>query len=143
MEKYILIIDNEQLLCHGLKRALNSEKVQIDTASAVVDAIARHNSRNYDLCLLDIKLSDENCLTLIETIRGQWPEIKIILMTTCDINSHEETLEYILQNGKTGVSHLLCKPFDLRQLKDIVAHGLNKARADRMPTGTFLRASTP
>lgn len=137
MEKYILIIDNEQLLCHGLKRALNREKVQIDTASTVIDAIARHNSRNYDLCLLDIKLSDEKCLTLIETIRGHWPEMKIILMTTCDINPHEEILEYILQNGKTGVSHLLCKPFDLHQLNNIVAYGLNEGLSESDTKGLF------
>lgn len=126
MEKYILIIDNEQLLCQGLKRAFNRGKVQIDTAATVGDAITRHNSCTYDLCLLEIRLSDEKCLTLIETIREQWPEMMIILMTTCDISPHEEINEYILQAEKNGASHLLCKPFDLQQLKDIVAHGLNE-----------------
>ena len=126
MKKYILVIDNEQLICSGLKRALSQEQLQIDTVSTVTDALIKHNSSDFDLCLLDIRL-DENGLSLIERVRKCWPDMKIILMTTCEINPHDDNDmdEYIQHAGKNGVSHYLCKPFNLQQLRDVVCHALN------------------
>lgn len=124
MKKYILVIDGEQLICSGMKRALSQEQLQIDTASTVIDAISRHKAFAYDLCLLDTRL-DEQGLTSIETVRRCWPATKIILMTTCDINPHDDMYEYIQHIGGNGVSHYLCKPFNLQQLKDAVSRALN------------------
>lgn len=143
MNRYILIIDKEQLLCQGLTRALRHGRVQVDSAPTVVDAMARHNRRDYDLCLLDIKLSDENCLNLIEIIREQWPGMKIILMTTCDISPHEEINEYILRAEKNGASRLLCKPFNLRQLRDVVAHSMEGGQDWPESNGLFSEGLRP
>jgi DNA-binding NtrC family response regulator len=124
MKKYILVIDEEQLICSGMKRALNQERFQIDTAASVTEAICRHKASAYDVCLLDTRF-DESCLPLLERVRKCWPGMKIILMTTCDISPHDNMYEYLQQVGENSVSRYLCKPFNLQQLNDAVAHALN------------------
>ncbi|MCL7487987.1 MAG: response regulator [Desulfobulbaceae bacterium] len=122
--KKLLIIDDGQLLCYGLRRALHQDQMQVDTVSSVKEAIRTLDSNSYDLCLVDIRFPDESGFETVKTIRDRWPDIKILLMTACDITLYENFTELIDIARSNGACHLLCKPFDLKQLREVISHAL-------------------
>lgn len=111
-------------MCYGLRRALQQDQMQVDTVSSVNEAIATLASNSYDLCLVDMRFPDESGFKTVKMIRDRWPDIKIILMTACDITLYENFIEIIDTAKSNGVCHLLCKPFDLRKLREVVSHAL-------------------
>jgi two-component system, response regulator, stage 0 sporulation protein F len=124
MKKHILVIDDERLMCFGLKKALSQDLVHVDTASSASEAILALSSCNYDVCLLDIRLPDDSGFKMMEVIRDFCPKIKIILMTTSDIVPDEVMNENIRKAKTNGACNFLCKPFDLKQLREVIAGAL-------------------
>lgn len=126
MRKHILVIDDERLMCYGLKKALSQDLIHVDTASSASEAILALGSCNYDICLLDIRLPDDSGLRMMEVIRDFCPRITIILMTTSDLVHDEAMSENIRKAGAGGACRVLCKPFDLKQLRDVIADALRE-----------------
>lgn len=120
MKKQILVIDEGRLMCYGLKKALSQELTEVDTAFTVRNALTSYGSNNYDLCLFDVCPPDDKGFELMEMIRNSWPNMRIILMTATDITLYHNPEEIIHKAKKNGASHLLCKPFELQLLKDVV-----------------------
>ena len=131
----ILIIDSEQLMCHGLKKALHRDHIQVDTASSVTDALMSCAGLLFDLCIFDIRLPDENGLRMVEALRSHWPGMNIILMTACDFGLDDNAAGYVQQIINNGVCHFLCKPFELQQLKELVTHTLYKGTNNSESSG--------
>lgn len=132
MKKHILIVDDEQLILYGLKRAFETEEIEIVTASSGEKARNQILARDFDLFLLDLRLSDSNGLQLMKIIKGRQPEAKIILMTASYFNSGDLSgnIEKAIKNG---ACHFLVKPFDLCELTDFVMQAL--WREDTFHTG--------
>jgi CheY-like chemotaxis protein len=124
MKKHILVIDDERLMCYGLKKALSQDLVEVDTASSASEAILALSSCNYDVCLLDVRLPDDSGFKMMEVIKDFCPKIKIILMTTSDIIPDEVMYENIRKAMANGACNFLCKPFDLKQLREVIAGAL-------------------
>ena len=147
MKKRILVIDDEHLMLYGLKKALSQEQVEVDTAGSAGEAKLALSSCRYDLCLIDIRLPDENGFKLMEVVRDLCPDIKIILMTAGDITLDDELNENIQKAKANGVCHFLCKPFDLDELKGLatqikLAVELPGLSSDRS-TAAFHKLSIP
>jgi CheY-like chemotaxis protein len=118
------VIDDERLICYGLKKALSQDLVEVDTASSASEAILALSSCNYDVCLLDVRLPDDSGFKMMEVIKDFCPKIKIILMTTSDIIPDEVMNENIRKAMANGACNFLCKPFDLKQLREVIAGAL-------------------
>lgn len=138
MKKRILVIDEGRLMCYGLKKALSQEKVEVDTAFTVTYAVTTFQSRTYDLCLFDICPPDEKGFELMGAIRSAWPGMKIILMSANDIALYEDPDGVIHKARSNGACHLLCKPFNLKLLKDIVLRTLREDCGDAWFTENFV-----
>jgi CheY-like chemotaxis protein len=127
MKKSILIIDHERLLCYGLKKALSQDLLKVDTASTYSEAVRSLIAYNYDMCLLDIRFPDVvTGFEMMEVIRHFCPETKIFLMTASDISLDDDFDENIQKAKTNGASHLLSKPFNLKQLKEFIFHALRE-----------------
>jgi two-component system, response regulator, stage 0 sporulation protein F len=126
MKKHILVIDDERLMCYGLKKALSQDLIEVDTASSASEAILALSACNYDVCLLDIRLPDDSGFKMMEVIRDFCPKIKIILMTTSDLALDDAMNENIRKAKANGACNFLCKPFDLKQLRGVIASVLRE-----------------
>ena len=126
MKKRILIIDHERLMLYGLQKALSRDLIEVDTATTASEALQAIGSCGYDLCLIDIRLPDESGFKLMERVRELCPEMKIILMTASDITLDNELNENIQKAKANGACHFLCKPFNLDELKNVIARVLRK-----------------
>ncbi|MHB8791440.1 MAG: response regulator [Desulfobulbaceae bacterium] len=142
MKKRILVIDEGRLMCYGLQKALSQEKIEVDTAFTVTYAVTTFKSCTYDLCLFDICPPDEKGFELMGVIRNAWPGMKIILMTANDITLYEDSDEVIHKAKSNGACHLLCKPFNLKLLKEVVLRTLREDSDDAWFGENFVVGAT-
>jgi CheY-like chemotaxis protein len=126
MKKHILVIDECRLMRYGLKKALSRGLIEVDTAYTVSYAVTAFGSSCYDLCLFDVCPPVAKGFELMGVIKNVGPDMKIILMTTNDITASDDADEIIDKAKTNGARHLLCKPFDLKLMKDVVCHTMSE-----------------
>lgn len=124
MHKKILIVDDDELVLYGLEKVLQAEGFVVTTAASASEAVLRLSFCPCDLCLLDVHLPDFRGMALIKTLQELCPKMKVIIMTASYIDDQdlEGSLKESIQNG---ACHLIAKPFDLHELKDLVVQALH------------------
>jgi DNA-binding NtrC family response regulator len=109
--KRILIVDDEQLLLEGLRKALQTSSRDITTVETGASARTEISSRAYNLCFLDVFLPDLDGIELLKQIRNASPETKVIMMTAGIMSDvMKETIEH-------HAYMFMPKPFDLLQVR--------------------------
>ena len=78
----LLIVEDDIIICGGVKIFLESKGYQADCVYNVQDALATIGA-SYDLVILDINLPDGNGLELCRTIRKN-KNIPVIFLTAKD-----------------------------------------------------------
>lgn len=97
----ILIVDDHPLILQSLTNIINNSRIgevvaTATTAKQCTDLIA---TRHFDLVLLDINLPDGNGLDICKEIKGKYPQIKILAITSYN----EFTIIHkMLENGASG-----------------------------------------
>lgn len=78
----VVLIDDNRLQREGLAALIHAQPgFCMLVASADVDeALEQVRDRQPNVVLLDLRLDDEDCLTLAATIRGELPEAHVIIM---------------------------------------------------------------
>jgi len=79
----ILIVDDHLVVREGLKRILASSG-DCNVAAEAGDAraaLAWLQQRSFDLVLLDISLPEQTGLDLLKTIKAQWPQLPVLMLT--------------------------------------------------------------
>lgn len=125
MTKNILVIDDDKLICYGLKKALNHGSYEVETASTASEALMALTLCKYDLCLLDIRLPDVQGFQMMRIIKDICPRTKIIVMTASFVLQEKELCGQIKEAMRNGACYFIYKPFELRQLKDVVTRVLH------------------
>ncbi|MCJ7819862.1 MAG: response regulator, partial [Bacteroidales bacterium] len=76
----ILIVDDEEIIHHTLKRQLKSGGYAIDSAYGGKDALRKINA-GYDLIICDIRMPGMNGIGLLKEIRKKKPDAEVLLLT--------------------------------------------------------------
>ena len=84
----ILVIDDNDSICKLLALLLQQEGFQVETALDGASAQHLLSSQSFHILIADLYLPDMRGDDLIERIRGQFPSIKTIL-----ISSHPDVME--------------------------------------------------
>lgn len=124
MEK-ILVVDDDLSIIKVLKLRLESEGYSVTTATDVKQAVEITNSSEFDLALLDMKLSKANGIELMDMLHDRHPELPVIILTAYG------TVESAVQAMKRGAYSYLTKPFDHRELMLQIRHGIEKGSLSR------------
>lgn len=101
----LLICDDQAIVCEGL-RAILTPIPQIEVvgiASDGADAIARVQMDQPDLVLMDLKMPKMNGIQATRIIREQFPNIRVMVLTTYD------TDEWVIDAIRNGASGYLLK----------------------------------
>ena len=109
MKGKILIVDDEAELRMLLKSILETDfsVTEADSGASVQKSFTQEAP---DVVLLDLKLPDANGLDLLPTIKKNWPDTEVIVLTG------EATFEAAVQATKRGAYHFINKPFDTQAL---------------------------
>lgn len=117
-KKKILIVDDEAGIRDSL-RLLLKETYEILTAEDGEEALKQVSESNPDLVLLDLILPKIDGIEALRNIRERVPTLPIIILTGTN------TVRTAVQAMKYGAIDYLGKPFDIDELKSIIAQSIS------------------
>ncbi len=118
----ILVIDDENGIRQGCRRALEPQGFQVETAENLQEGLRRIQEGSFDLILLDVMLPDGRGVDLLDAIRERDPESVTIIITGF------ATVELAVDTIKRGAYNFIAKPFTADMLLLAVGQGLEKRR---------------
>lgn len=130
MEK-ILVIDDEESILDLLRAVLKKEGYQVETSLSATKGLELIAKQDIDLILCDIKLPQMSGMRILKKVREKKPDIPVIMITAYG------TIKQGVDALKSGALDYVVKPFDVEELKIIVAQGLEKRRLKE--ENTFLK----
>jgi DNA-binding NarL/FixJ family response regulator len=112
----ILIADDQELIRESLKIVLGAQPdMEItDTACNGREVIRSVRAKKPDIALLDIRMPEMDGVTCTRIIKENYPEIKIIILTTFDDD------EYVFSALRDGASGYLLKGISMEELIDAI-----------------------
>ncbi len=118
----ILIVDDEAMICKSLKAGLSDVGYDAVTAQNRTEALKKVQAFKPHIVLTDMRIGIENGIELIDDIKKIDPEIEVIVMTAySDIKSAVSAI-------KKGAFDYINKPFDLEQIKIVMARACENIR---------------
>ncbi len=118
----ILLIDDEKLLNEMMQEALRSAGYQVDAAFDGEEGIQKLRSHPYDLILLDIRMPRKDGLEVLQFVRDEFPNIKVVIIT--GLANKKEIAETV----KMGAFACLKKPFPIDKVLEIIRRALISGR---------------
>ncbi|OGP90701.1 MAG: Fis family transcriptional regulator [Deltaproteobacteria bacterium RBG_19FT_COMBO_43_11] len=124
MNEIILVVDDEESICQSLKAILSDEGHQVLVAGSGEEAIRIVEEEMPGLVLLDIWLPGIDGLETLKTIKSQYPDILVIMM------SGHGTIETAVKATKLGAFDFIEKPLSLDKVIILVNNALNVIRLE-------------
>jgi DNA-binding NtrC family response regulator len=120
----LLIVDDEQDMCNGLKRMIGKEFPGIDiiTANSADEALKYMKEKGADLALLDIQMPGMSGLELLKEFSSTDPWLTVVMMTGFG------TIATAVEAIKLGAYDFMTKPFDKEMLRRTISKALERAR---------------
>jgi DNA-binding NtrC family response regulator len=118
----VIIIDDEKSLLDLLSVVFKKEGYGVRTALSAAKAFEIIDREDIDLVVTDIKMPETDGMEVLRYVRETRPDVPVVMVTAYgSINQAVETL-------KAGALDYVVKPFDVEELKIIVARGLAERR---------------
>ena len=125
----VFSVDDHPLLREGIAALINSQPdmALIAEASNGAEAIQLFKQHLPDVTLLDLRLPDMSGIDILIAIRSEFPEARIIMLTTFE---GDVEIQRALQAGARGY---LLKNMPPAELLDVIRASLAKAGDDSLP----------
>lgn len=114
----VLVVDDEPIVCHSVRKILSKQSCSVEEAFDVDAALQKMKLRNYDLVLLDLKMPKRSGMEVLKSIRTQWPDLPVIMVTG------HGTIETAIEATKLGAVNFLPKPFTPAELTNVAVEAL-------------------
>ncbi|HYD18612.1 MAG TPA: response regulator transcription factor [Patescibacteria group bacterium] len=124
----VLAVDDDENLQLVMRTYLENQGYQLLTASNGAETMAKLETTQPDIILLDLMLPDNDGLTLLMSIRAKTRAPVIV------VSGKDETADKIV-GLEMGADDYLTKPFEMRELSARIKAVLRRAAADeKTPT---------
>jgi DNA-binding NarL/FixJ family response regulator len=105
----VLLIEDNRLLREGITKMLNAEEdMKVMSSSGNGDTLQMAKALVPDVVLLDLGLKNQNSLTVVGSIRKQFPDTHVVVMDL--VPAHAEMVEFV----QAGVAGFILKDATLR-----------------------------
>ena len=122
----MLIVEDNADLCQTLAEIFRKVGHKVHTALSGTEALRFLKSELIDLVLLDLRLPDMSGIKVVEYVKEVDPDI-LVIMITAVANDPRPAVEAM----KAGAYDYLTKPFELEEVKLVVAKALETANMKR------------
>jgi two-component system response regulator PilR (NtrC family) len=122
MNTHILVVDDEPSILEFLSLMLSEEGYRVTVADSMTAGRERLSEDSFDLVLCDIMMPDGNGLDLLQEIAKTDSRACVIMMTA--YTSTRNAIEAM----KLGAHDYVSKPFDVDELKVVIAKALDNTR---------------
>lgn len=106
----LLIIDDDTVFCDVLAKAMTKRGFSVTCAHTIEDALKLAETATSEYAIVDLKLSSESGLVLVEKLKALDPGTRIVMLT--GYASIATAVEAI----KLGATHYLAKPVDADEI---------------------------
>jgi DNA-binding NtrC family response regulator len=119
----VLVIDDEAVVCEGIRRVLEPEGTRVATAGSGAEALTHPALRTCTLAICDLMLPDLPGTELVRVLRDQRRRLPVILIT-----GYATTPPAAFEPGD-GPTDFLPKPFEASELIEAVRRVLDRIGA--------------
>ncbi len=110
MTKRVLIVDDDRNLCETLQAALQKRSFEVAWRTNAVQALEAVQEQEFDCVLTDLKLGEDNGLTVCERIVANRPNTPVIVITAYG------SMESAVGALRVGAHDYITKPVDIAAL---------------------------
>ena len=114
----VLVVDDEPIVCHSVRKILSKQSCAVEEAFDVDAALQKMRLQKYDLVLLDLKMPKRSGMEVLKSIRTQWPDLPVIMVTG------HGTIETAIEATKLGAFNFIPKPFTPSELAKVAVEAL-------------------
>jgi two-component system response regulator PilR (NtrC family) len=118
-----LVVDDEPDICELLAITLERMQIATDTCGDILAAKDRLSSREYQICLTDMRLPDGDGLDLVDWIQNQGLATPVAVITA------HGNVETAVRALKLGAFDFISKPVDLHDLRKLVDNAMRLGAA--------------
>ena len=118
----ILIVDDEKSILDLLTMVFKKDGYRVVTNPGTAKAFELLASEDVDLVISDIKMPQLDGMAFLKAVKKQRPDVPVIVITA--FGSVKQAVEAL----KDGALDYVTKPFDIEELKILVAHGFEQRR---------------
>lgn len=123
LAKKVLVADDEAIVVNSIRKILSRKGFAVEEAFTCKDALAQVFSHDYDLVLLDMRMSDGNGMDVLQKIKAKRPDLRVVIVTGyASIDTAVEAIQ-------KGASDYLPKPFTPDELYTMTNRVLGSAAA--------------
>ena len=105
MNANVLVIDDELTVCRSCQKILNEEGYNVSIALKGTEGLERAREGDFGLVIVDLKMPDIDGMEVVEAIKGEQPDIAVIIMTGYS------TVPSAVKGMKLGAADYIPKPF--------------------------------
>ena len=118
----IFLLDDDELIVSMLERALRGDGYDVRAERDPEGVVDRIRAFSPDVVLLDIKLPGRDGIDILGEIVGQGVRTQVVMLTS------DDTAETAVKAMKVGAADYLTKPFNLDEVKIVVAGILERGK---------------
>jgi two-component system, NtrC family, response regulator GlrR len=118
----LLVVDDDQNLIELIGLKLKAEGYEVTTAAAGQEAIQAAKAAIFDLCIVDLRLSDQDGISVMRELHSINPGMRVIILTGYG------TVESAVQAMQEGAYSYLSKPFNTQELLLQISRALENRR---------------
>jgi len=119
----VLVVDDETIVVNSIRKILSRKGFAVEEAFTCKDALAQVFSHDYDLVLLDMRMSDGNGMDVLQKIKAKRPDMRVVIVTGyASIDTAVEAIQ-------KGASDYIPKPFTPDELYTMTNRVLGAAAA--------------
>ena len=132
MKKKILMIDDDEELCEETAEILTDEGYRVTTAFDGLGGKRLVEKYDYDILILDVKMPGLSGLDILESVKEQNKELKVIILTGRPLGTNLEEDRGCRDKEETTLKladGIISKPFDIGILLSKIKELLGKDHA--------------
>lgn len=115
---HVLIVDDEESICWGLKRLLTGEGHEVSVASTAEEGLALADRKKPDLVVMDVRLPGIDGLTAMKRLSERIGPVPVVVITAFG------NLDTAVAAVEQGAVDYLTKPFDLDGVAEVLHRAL-------------------
>ncbi len=121
----ILVVEDEKKVASFIKRGLEEESYEVDTAGDGEEGLTMALAHKYDMIILDWMLPKRDGMSLLKELRENKSSTPVLMLTAKD------SVEDIVTGLETGSDDYLTKPFAFAELLARVKALIRRSEMDR------------
>jgi DNA-binding NtrC family response regulator len=119
----VLLIDDEHGYVYVLSKRLSKRGFEVGKASSGSEAFQILRQRNFDVAILDLKMTDMDGIEVLKVLKKMAPELVVIMLTG------HGSAEAAHDGIRLGAYDYLTKPCETEELIEIIMEAYDKRPA--------------